>query len=64
MVWQAASGCIRRARAKIAMSRFKWVIGDALRSHTGERRATEVEVAVDVLNRMLDLGPSNSVQIA
>ena len=50
MVWQAASGYIRRARAKIAMSRFK--------------RATGMEVAVDVLNRMLDLGPSNSVQIA
>jgi hypothetical protein len=32
------------------------VIGDRLRSHTDERRATEVDVAVDVLNRMLELG--------
>ena len=38
------------------ISRSKRVIGDRLRSHTDERRATEVDVAVDVLNRMLELG--------
>ena len=46
------------------MSRFKRVIGDALRSHTDERRATEVEVVVHVLNRMLDLGRPHSVRVA
>ncbi len=50
MAWQAASGYSRRARAETAMSRFKRVIGDALRSHADERRATEVEVAVHILN--------------
>ncbi len=64
MVWQAASGYTRRARAETAMSRFKRVIGDALRSHADKRRTTEVEVAVYVLNRMLDLGRPNSVSIA
>ena len=64
MAWQTASGYTRRARAETAMSRFKRVIGDALRSHADDRRATEVEVAVHVLNRMLDLGRSNSVRIA
>ena len=64
MAWQAASDYTRRARAETAMSRFKRVIGDTLRSHTDERRATEVEVAVHVLNRMLDLGRPNSVRIA
>ena len=64
MAWQAASGYTRRARAETAMSRFKRVIGDAVRSHTAERRAIEVEVAVHVLNRMLDLGRPNSVRIA
>jgi len=39
------------------------VIGDGLRSHTDERRATEVEVAVHVLNSMLELGRPNSVRI-
>ncbi len=45
------------------MSRFKRVIGDGLRSHADERRATEVEVAVHVLNRMTDLGRPDSVRI-
>jgi len=40
------------------------VIGDGLRSHTDERRATEVNVAIYVLNRMLELGHPNSVRIA
>ena len=53
-----------RARAETAMSRFKQVIGDSLRSHTTERRATEVGVAVHVLNCMLELGRPNSVRIA
>jgi len=64
MAWQKASGYIRRARAETGISRFKQVIGDSLRSHTDERRATEVGVAVHVLNRMLDLGRPNSVRIA
>ena len=44
------------ARAETAISRYKRVIGDELRSHTEERRATEMDVAVYVLNRMLELG--------
>ena len=64
MAWQAESGYTRRARAETAMSHFKRVIGDGLRSYADDRRATEVEVAVHVLNRMLDLGRRNSVRIA
>ena len=64
MAWQAASGYIKRARAETAILRFKRVIGDGLRSHANDRRATEVEVAVHILNRMLDLGRPNSVRIA
>jgi len=64
MAWQAASGYTKRARAETGMSRFKQVIGDGLRSHTDGRRATEVGVAVHVLNRMLELGRPNSVRIA
>ncbi len=62
--WQAASGCTEPARAETAMSRFKRVIGVGLRSHPDERRATEVEVDVHVLNRMPDLGRPNSVRVA
>ena len=64
LAWQAASGYTRRARAETAMARYKQVIGDGLRSHTDERRGTEVEVTVHILNRMLELGRPNSVRIA
>src|SRR4051812_22851266 len=37
---------------------------DGLRSRTDGRRATEVDVAVHVLNRMLELGRPISVRIA
>jgi len=53
MAWQKTSGYTKRARAETSIARFKQVIGDGLRSHTDERQATEVEVAVHVLNRML-----------
>jgi len=62
--WQKASGYTRRARAEAAIGRFKQVIGDGLRSRTDRRRATEVDVAVHALNRMLELGRPISVRIA
>jgi len=62
--WQRASGYTRRARAEAAISRFKQVIGGGLRSPTDQRRATEVDVAVHALNRMLELGRPISVRIA
>ncbi len=61
--WQKASGYTKRARVEAAIGRFKQVIGDGLRSRTDERRATEVDVAVHALNRMLDLGRPISVRI-
>ncbi len=62
MGWQKASGYNRRALAEVAVGRFKRVIGDARRSRTDRRQATEVAVAV--LNRMLELGRPESVRIA
>jgi transposase len=64
MAWQKASGYNRRARAEAAISRHKRVIGDALRSRTDPRRATEVAIAVCALNRMLALGCPNYVRVA
>ena len=63
MAWQKASGYTKRARAEAAISRYKRVIGDGLRAHTEERRETEVDVAVHVLNRMRELGRPNYVRI-
>jgi hypothetical protein len=64
MAWQRASGYTKRARAEAIIGRFKRVIGDGLRSRADERRATEMDVAVQVLNRMLELGRPESVRTA
>jgi len=64
MGWQKASGYNWRALVEADVARFKRVIGDALRSHTDGRQATEVAIAVQVLNRMLDLGRPEYVRIA
>ena len=64
MGWQKASGYNRRALAESAMSRYKRVIGDALRSRTDPGRATEVAIAARALNRMLELGRPESVRVA
>ena len=62
--WQKASGYTIRARVEATIGRFKQVIGDGLRFRTDQRRATEVDVAVHALNRMLELGRPESVRIA
>ncbi len=56
MGWQRASGYNWRALVETDISRWKRVIGDGLRSQTDGRQATEVAIAANVLNRMLDLG--------
>ena len=61
--WQQRSGYNKRARAEAAIGRWKQVIGDGLRARTDERRATEVNVAVHALNRMLEFGRPNYVRI-
>ncbi len=63
MGWQKASGYNWRALVEADVSRFKRVIGDGLRSRTDQRRAVEVVVAVSVLNRMLNLGRPEYVQV-
>ncbi len=63
MSWQSASGYNERARAEAIMNRWKQVIGDELRAHTDERRATEVAVAVHALNPMLEFGRPSYVRV-
>ncbi len=64
MGWQKASGYNWRALVEADVSRWKRVIGDGLRFRTDGRQATEVAIAADVLNRMLDLGRPEYVRIA
>jgi hypothetical protein len=63
MGWQKASGYNVRSRVEAAIGRYKQVIGDGLHFRKDERRATEVAVAVHVLNRMTELGRPISVRI-
>jgi hypothetical protein len=64
MAWQQVSGYNRRAKVEAVIGRWKQVIGDDLRSRPDERRTTEIDVAVHVLNRMLELGRPNYVRTA
>ena len=64
MCWQKAAGHNWCALSEAHIARFKRVIGDGLRSHTDGRQATEVAIAVQVLNRMLDLGRPEYVRTA
>jgi hypothetical protein len=62
--WRKGSGYNWHALVEADISRFKRVIGGALRSRTDERRTTEVAVAVSALNRMLEPGRPEYVRIA
>jgi hypothetical protein len=62
--WQRASGYGWRALVECDISRWKRVIGDGLRSQTDGRQASEVAIATNVLNRMLDLGRPEYVRTA
>src|SRR3954470_2615981 len=64
MAWQRDSGYHQRAGVEGQFARWKRVIGDGLRFRSDEARATEVAIAAQVLNRMLDLGRPNSVRVA
>jgi hypothetical protein len=46
------------------IGRWKRVIGHTLRSQTDARQATEVAIAANVMNRMLELGRPRYVRIA
>jgi hypothetical protein len=64
MGWQKTSGYNARAGAEGAMSRYKRIIGDTLRSHSRPAQEIETRTAVNVLNRMLDLGRPESARAA
>ena len=64
MGWQRASGYNWRALVEADVSRWKRVIGDGPRLRTDGRQATEVAIAVNILNRMLELGRPEYVRVA
>jgi Transposase DDE domain len=64
MGWQRASGYGWRALVESDISRWKRIVGDGLRSRTDGRQATEVAIAAEVPNRMLELGRPEYVRTA
>ena len=62
--WQKASGTHWRALVEADISRSRRVIGGGLRSRTERRRETEVALAVNALNRMLELGRAEYIRFA
>ena len=64
MNWQKASGYNMRSKVEAAISRYKRVVGDILKSRDDARRVTEVAIAVKSLNRMHDLGQAICVRVA
>ena len=63
MAWQKAGVYDWRALVEADISRFKRSIGDGLRSRTDRRRPTEVAIAVNALNWMLELGRPECVRL-
>lgn len=53
--WKKAEGYHQQARVENAFYRYKKIIGGRLRGRNIEAQATEVRLAVNVLNRMLEL---------
>jgi hypothetical protein len=64
MNWQKTSGYNRRSKVEAAISRYKRVIGDTLKSRDDARRVTEVAIAIKSLNRMSELGQANFARVA
>ncbi len=61
--WKKETGYHQQARVENAFYRYKQLIGGLLRSRNIQAQATEVRLAVNVLNRMLELGASRSEPI-
>jgi hypothetical protein len=64
MNWQKTSGYNQRSNVEAAIGRYKRLIGDALCSREDARRVCEVTIAVEALNRMLELGHPICVRVA
>ena len=61
--WKKQSGYHQQARVENAFYRYKQLIGGRLRSRNIVAQATEVRLAINVLNRLLALGASRSEPI-
>ena len=61
--WRKESGAHQQARAENGIYRYKRIIADHLRAKHREAQKTEALIAVDVINRMTELGMPESAKI-
>ncbi|MBT6148479.1 MAG: IS5 family transposase [Gemmatimonadetes bacterium] len=61
--WRKESGAHQQARAENSMYRYKRIIGDRLRAKHRGAQKTEALIAVNVINRMTELGMPKSAKI-
>ncbi len=61
--WKKEAGYHQQARVENAFYRYKQLIGGRLRSRNIAAQVTEVRLAINVLNRMLELGAARSEPI-
>ena len=61
--WKKASGYHQQARVENAFSRYKSIIGEALRARTPGGQIAEARLACNVLNAMTDMGRPDSYAI-
>ena len=61
--WKKNAGYHQQSRVENAIYRYKTIIGGALKSRNTAGQATEVTFAVNILNRLLELGAPRSEPI-
>ena len=57
------SGRVRSQKIDASISRYKWVVGDTLKSRDGARRLAEAAIAIKSLKRMSKLGQASFVRV-
>lgn len=62
-LWKQEIGYHRRSRVETLMFRYKTVLGDRLSARREHTQATEVQIKLDVLNRMTELGMPKSYKV-
>ena len=63
-LWQKKADYGRRSRAENTMFRYKTIIGNKLKARSTENQKVESKVAVNILNKMTELGMPRSKKVA
>lgn len=63
-LWKEEVGYHRRSRVEACISRYKRILGDRLSSRLEWAQFTEVNIKLDILNRMVEMGMPQSYKMA